>query len=359
MPEVVLSGTFLDFGKSLWQSDRVASLYPGLVSDPDFKPTGRFGIGFYASFIIGRNVKVLTKPFNAGDNKRKVLHFKDGMRGRAELRDYDLELDGDWPYGQHTIVEIRFAGEEWLSNFASLSLHAAVDYPISSSEERYWELFHRTFEQSVFCLDVGVELTCPFFANKRVNCIDIFAASNEDFAERFNQVFSSYQNQKIAEELIPLIEVMGDSRRPRTRGTIATDDFIRGVYHIGGLTVFSPEAMGPYQTRYVTGVHEAIPDTMSRQVVARLAPRETFAQWAHSQLDKLYTSSLSESQIAKALISIHAITGDLANKYFLLDMHWHIVYFRDMDLDPSDKVFIICSQHPLLKKSRFHHIKAH
>ena len=67
MPEVVLSGAFLDFGKSFWQSDRVASLYPGLVSDPDFRPTGRFGIGFYASFIIGQNVKVLTRPFNADD----------------------------------------------------------------------------------------------------------------------------------------------------------------------------------------------------------------------------------------------------------------------------------------------------
>ena len=29
MPEGVLSGPFLDFGKSLWQSDRVTSLYPG------------------------------------------------------------------------------------------------------------------------------------------------------------------------------------------------------------------------------------------------------------------------------------------------------------------------------------------
>jgi hypothetical protein len=62
MPESILLGTFLDFGKSLWQSDRIASLYPGLASDPEFKPTGQFGIGFYAAFIIGRDVKVLSKP---------------------------------------------------------------------------------------------------------------------------------------------------------------------------------------------------------------------------------------------------------------------------------------------------------
>jgi hypothetical protein len=162
MPEVVLSGTFLDFGKSLWQSDRVASLYPGLVSDPDFRPTGRFGIGFYASFIIGQNIKVLTKPFNAGDNKRRVLHFIDGIRGRAELRDYDLELDGDWPYVQNTIVEIRFAKDKWLSNFASLSLHGSVDYPIFSSEERYWELLLGHLSNWSFAWTLVLNLPPPF-----------------------------------------------------------------------------------------------------------------------------------------------------------------------------------------------------
>jgi hypothetical protein len=32
MPEDVLTGEFLDFGKSLWRSDHVASLYPGLAA---------------------------------------------------------------------------------------------------------------------------------------------------------------------------------------------------------------------------------------------------------------------------------------------------------------------------------------
>ena len=52
-----MTGEFLDFGKSLWRSDRLASLYPGLISNPKFNPTGRFGIGFYASFMLGKRIK--------------------------------------------------------------------------------------------------------------------------------------------------------------------------------------------------------------------------------------------------------------------------------------------------------------
>ena len=127
-------------------------------------------------------------------DERRVLHFIDGIRGRAELHDYDLELDGDWPYMENTIVEIGFAGDKWLSNFASLSFYGAMDYPIFSSEERYWELFARTLEQLVFCLDVRVELTSPFFAQKSVNRVDVFETSNEVFADEFNRVFSNSED---------------------------------------------------------------------------------------------------------------------------------------------------------------------
>ena len=89
---------------------------------------------------------------------------------------------------------------------------------------------------------------------------------------------------------------------------------------------------------------------MSRQAFLRSTSLDILKGWAYSQLNKLDNSGLTNEQTAKALISIHAITGDLLNKYFLLDMYSHIVYFRDMELRANDKVFILCSQHPFIKK---------
>jgi hypothetical protein len=154
MPDSILSGTFLDFGKSLWQSDQIASLYPGLASASEFKPTGQFGIGFYASFIIGDDIKVFSKPHTGGEQQRKVLHFIDGVRNRAELRDHNSTLDSQWPYGQNTIVEITFIGDSWLSMFAGLSAQGVLDRPVYSSETRFWDCFGKTLEKLVFCLDV-------------------------------------------------------------------------------------------------------------------------------------------------------------------------------------------------------------
>lgn len=52
MPQEVLTGTLLDFGRSFWSTEEAASRYPGLTSDSRFQPTGRFGIGFYAILLL-------------------------------------------------------------------------------------------------------------------------------------------------------------------------------------------------------------------------------------------------------------------------------------------------------------------
>lgn len=215
-------------------------------------------------------------------------------------------------------MEIRFTGDEWLSNFASLSFREALDRPIVSAEARYWDFFAKTLEQLVFCLDVTVNLTTDFFTDKVVNQIGVFETQRHVFAEEFNRVFATSLIDRIPDELIPLIETMNDGKKPRTRGTVAISKFIKGIYHIGGLTVFSPQSGGPYGTRYVTGAHQAVPTTAARQSLERLASKDNFRDWARIQLSKLDDVDLDDFQRGEALLSIHAITNDLGEKYFSL-----------------------------------------
>ncbi len=232
-----MTGELLDFGKSLWRSDRLATLYPGLLSNPEFNPTGRFCIGFYASFMLGKNIKVMSKPYQAGVTERKVLSFTN-IRGRAEFRAHNIAEDGDWDYGVSTIIEIEIDDDAWPSKIASRSFYGPIDRPITEDKEKFWDFFVLTLKRLVFCLDVPVLLTTPFANDVALNRVDIFELPKPDFGKEFNTVFGQDGTHcVIPEELETLIDFIGTNQE-KSRGTVANDDFVHGIYHIGELTVF-------------------------------------------------------------------------------------------------------------------------
>src|SRR5262249_1021985 len=60
MSQSVMTGPLLDFGNSYWGSQLMRRESPGLSSS-DFRPVGRFGIGFYAAFMLGDRVRVTSR----------------------------------------------------------------------------------------------------------------------------------------------------------------------------------------------------------------------------------------------------------------------------------------------------------
>jgi hypothetical protein len=88
MSKEVLTGPFLDFGKSYWGSTLMINEFSGLISN-GYQSTGMFGIGFFSTFMIGKHIKVVTRRFDAALYDTLVLEFYEGLDSRPILRKAD------------------------------------------------------------------------------------------------------------------------------------------------------------------------------------------------------------------------------------------------------------------------------
>jgi hypothetical protein len=85
MSEELLTGPFLDFGSSYYNSSLMLRDHPGLASK-GFEPQGRFGIGFFSVFMWGERVQVVTRRPEDGSDATRVLEFRKGLSTRPILR---------------------------------------------------------------------------------------------------------------------------------------------------------------------------------------------------------------------------------------------------------------------------------
>lgn len=81
MSESTLTGPLLEFGKSFWASDEIQDEFPGLVSS-NIRQRGRYGIGFFSTLMISRQVEVISRRWDAAHDQTRRLTFRDGLRLR-------------------------------------------------------------------------------------------------------------------------------------------------------------------------------------------------------------------------------------------------------------------------------------
>jgi hypothetical protein len=103
MSQAVLTGPLLDFGTSYWGSDLMRRELVGLASSR-FEPVGRFGVGFYATFMLGEEVRVVSRRFDAASADTRVLDFPDGVATRPIVR---FASGDDLRHAGGTAVSVR------------------------------------------------------------------------------------------------------------------------------------------------------------------------------------------------------------------------------------------------------------
>lgn len=150
MSRYVLLNVLLDFGRSLWKDTVLPREWPGLAAT-GFKAIGRFGIGFFAIFMLGNQVKVITRRQNSSiddSNTQWVLEFTQGVASRPILR---KPLPSETLPRHGTKVSIRLLNQEKLLQLKKSSFD--IFSGLSTTEEASLKL-----EQIVGALAPALEI---------------------------------------------------------------------------------------------------------------------------------------------------------------------------------------------------------
>lgn len=121
MSRYVLVHVLLDFGRSLWKDTALRREWPGLAAT-GFDAVGRFGIGFFAVFMLGKHVKVTTHRQTGSTedhNTQWVLEFTHGIDSRPSLRE-PLSTEALLRHG--TRVSVRLLNKAKLFQVETTSL---------------------------------------------------------------------------------------------------------------------------------------------------------------------------------------------------------------------------------------------
>ena len=152
MSERVLTGTLLDFGRSLWNSPLLHEEFPGLDSQ-GMRPIGKFGIGFFSIFVLGQNIKVVSRPFRGSSADSRVLEFS-SIETRPILREADPE---ELPNDVMTRVSVRIDDIENISKDINEENYTDI-YKMSRYEENIHHTISNDLKRLISAVDVDIDL---------------------------------------------------------------------------------------------------------------------------------------------------------------------------------------------------------
>ena len=119
MSPILMANNLLDFGASYWKSNDFYDSFKGIVSR-GFQSIGKYGIGFFSVFMLGKYIKVTSWKYGDSIDSIKTLDFFDGLDSGPILREPTLEEKGKL-VGRGTKIKMR------------LDINPYVDYGLIKS----------------------------------------------------------------------------------------------------------------------------------------------------------------------------------------------------------------------------------
>lgn len=311
MSERTMTSSLLDFGTSFWASDLVRSEFPGLRSS-SFRPIGRFGIGFYAVFMVASEVLVASRRFDEGLTDVTRLHFAHGLTLRPILakgadKNYDvmsstsvrLTIDEAIDCIRTRLINKGQPQNEWripLKNYL-VAITAGLDVPVALQIEDETPV---TVHESIDSLGTPEKILEWI---KDITFVDVpYVKGGADLTKKYvrenAERIRSIKHDGHVVGLAALVDMQGAGSQFLTTDTI------------GGLTNHITRGSGPYM-----GYMETYPASAKRDPGSKVASTEVLQSWAKEQVSILQQRNATVEQL-----------------------YWAASSMANLDLDPIDVI---------------------
>lgn len=289
MSTAVLTGALIDFGNSFWRSQLALEEFPGLAAS-GMVSNGKYGIGFFSVFMLGDQVRVVTRRYDADVRAGRVLEFRDGLASRPNLRNAtskEAPLDGG------TRIEVKLRNDPLEDEGL---LHTLG--PTGKDEVLRFEDVVRSVAPA---LDVAITIRKD---GVTVGLMDASDWSNVDSATLMERISCLTKSTRAIVELTPLHDEQGN-----IYGRAAIDPAggwePAGVITVGGLSACT--------IRYVSGVLVGNESVASRNQAFPILPASVLHRWATEQADIIAGADIASDIKAEAASIIVEMGGDIRN----------------------------------------------
>jgi hypothetical protein len=329
MSERVLVGELLDFGTSLWRSPGVQREFPGLAGR-GFESTGKYGIGFFSLFMLGKRVRITTRRSDEAPNATRVLEFSNGLKDRPILRSADpTEFLAD--AGTTVQVWLREAPDSENGGLlrsdeqdttslqglcTSLFIAAPVSILIRDNRDRWTKIIEAHDWKSIKPENLlrRVSLSSP---RKRKGDL---VAEIEKFSTNIRPIFDD-QGDVIARCCI--VPFHHRNREAQT-----------GIVVVGGFRAC--------ESQHIAGVWVGGSLRASRDIARPLADGTKLAAWASEQADLFHALVDDIDQLTDAAEVIHFLGGDTKSLPIArTHLGWHTCAELSSFLASKDEIFIL------------------
>ncbi|HEY0636367.1 MAG TPA: ATP-binding protein [Pseudonocardiaceae bacterium] len=309
MSSRVLSTTLLDFGRSYWGSQLMRQEHPGLAAS-GFRATGRYGIGFYSVFMLGDEVRVVSRRYDEASRDTMVLEFADGLISRPVLRP-----------ARHT--EIKHSG----GTTVSVRLH----HPPYSKNGLIWESEHPSGPLHHLCGWLAPAIDSDLLVQENDGPPTLVVKAEDwrhiDAVTLLSRIASPVRWKVPAstysiDELARRVRTIGHQEAPAGRAALAPTNYalidanIQG--NLAGVVVAGGLRLG--EISRTVGIFLANPSKADRKSGRLDATEDALTNWASTQAEIYDEFSKNEplAWLEGASSILSALAADTAGTYVCL-----------------------------------------